>query len=806
MRFNYKKIAGVLASAAMLSSTIGFAAAASYPTPFVDGSAVVYGTNAASSDVAAAIDIYDQLRDRASGTSGTTASVSGEAKAVETSSQPLYFGDILYAVKNTFNDDQLPKILADGTVTNDDGTDRDYELKLDVPDTNVIFGVTADSLATPVVFADFNNNSISYTYKIVFPTSVNITKLTDEPIRLFGKDYVVSGKAGDLTDQKIVLFDKTTTIKVNDGESVTSEGHTFSVSAESATSATIIVDGTSQTVTEGFSGKIGGVELYVKNIHAPNIAGTERYVELYLNSNKLTLEEGATVTKSSDGIDGTIVYFTNSSGKVSEINITVTPFDTLDDLEYLKIGDSYQDPAFDAVKFEMSSVTPELMGSDRDVIKFKATSNDEVGIEFKNKAGKDYDMNVLITGPVRLAANYSAMQNGTQYIGTAGNVSGTYTYNATAIGQDLSSARDLITDTVVPIMENDYFITCNNEYTQIWQLKSVTNTSTTSEIKVQDQGAGSETQALSLTGNAPGSSATLTLGDASTLTVTMINNSAINFSSGTCDYLYTKRGAQIQLQHADSKVHDGGNAKNESAIVIVEETAYNGGSFTDIGSNTLGKNISVRFARQSADRSGKQMFVRGVQGTSATGETGADVGSENIDWWTGSLDNTNSDTHWVTKYGSFVTQIGGDDDIVTVYYPEDAASLGFYIGETSSEITPGDGGTGAGGQISIIKDSEASGVTDKHLIVIGGSCVNTVAAQLLGSSSPLCGADFTTATQVSSGGYIIKSYDSPYADGKTAMLVAGYEASDTVNAVKRAMVIDGVTTDVGSEEVFPVVA
>ena len=38
------------------------------------------------------------------------------------------------------------------------------------------------------------------------------------------------------------------------------------------------------------------------------------------------------------------------------------------------------------------------------------------------------------------------------------------------------------------------------------------------------------------------------------------------------------------------------------------------------------------------------------------------------------------------------------------------------------------------------------------------------------------------------------------------MLVAGYEAADTVNAVKRAMVIDGVKTDTNSSEIYPVVS
>ena len=66
------------------------------------------------------------------------------------------------------------------------------------------------------------------------------------------------------------------------------------------------------------------------------------------------------------------------------------------------------------------------------------------------------------------------------------------------------------------------------------------------------------------------------------------------------------------------------------------------------------------------------------------------------------------------------------------------------------------------------------------MIVVGGSCINTVAASLLGSSSPLCGSDFTSITGVSNGEYLIETF--ARSGGKIATLVAGYEAADTTNA------------------------
>jgi S-layer protein (TIGR01564 family) len=79
-------------------------------------------------------------------------------------------------------------------------------------------------------------------------------------------------------------------------------------------------------------------------------------------------------------------------------------------------------------------------------------------------------------------------------------------------------------------------------------------------------------------------------------------------------------------------------------------------------------------------------------------------------------------------------------------------------------------------------DSEVAQASSKNLIVVGGSCINSVAARLVGSAA--CGTAFTTATNgIGAGQFLIKSYSNPYSEGKVALLVAGYDAADTANAV-----------------------
>jgi len=764
MKFNFKKIATILGSAIMVGSTLGMAAAANYPAPFnQEASAIVVGTgNIATSDVVAAANIASNLAS-ATTTTATTGVVSGgEAKAVETGSQPLYLADVMNATKTTFTKDQLPTVLQDGKLTDDDGTEFTYNLKLDVPNSAVKFGETADYLDAPVIYADFDGSTYQYKLRVVFPTAVNFTEMTDETINLFGKTYSLSGSASQLSNTSIVLFEGSNSVKVNDGETVTSGSHTISVAVEDATTASISVDGVSESHVEGWAGKLNGVDLYVKNVVGPNVAGTSRFVELYLNSNKLTISNGNEVDKSGTEIDGTSAVFTNSGNKVSELAITVTPTDLDDSIKYLKLGDSLIDPVFGTVKFSLTSVTPTLDDTSRDDIVIRSSGEKKASIKFTNKAGGVYELDVLRPSAVMLGANYSAMGNTSHYLGDDGSgTTSVWTYNATELG--VGDNDELVT-VLGNVTLNDYFITCSKDYTQIWRMTKLDFAN--SEVKVQDKAAGSGTVTVSLNGATNGSTGSLTLADGSTATITAYVGPTTNATwvSGTCSYLYTKNGAKIDLAYAD-----GGSVSNLSQIRIKEETDYNGGTFTANNASSLGRNITVRLAYNKAGISGNDLFIRDTLGGST--DDGVVYSDAVGDY----------DHYYLTQYGSYVKQTGDTNKQVEVWYPENAMKIGFFIGEVGASISGGAGTATGVGAITVF-DDEVSTVNSKNLVVVGGSCVNSVAATLLGSSTPLCGADWTTKTGVGSGQFLVQVFDNPYTTGKIAMLVAGYDAADTTKA------------------------
>jgi hypothetical protein len=116
-----------------------------------------------------------------------------------------------------------------------------------------------------------------------------------------------------------------------------------------------------------------------------------------------------------------------------------------------------------------------------------------------------------------------------------------------------------------------------------------------------------------------------------------------------------------------------------------------------------------------------------------------------------------------------------------ISYPKEQVYALAFIGAADSSVS---GGVVAGGGAQLgdilVTDNEVSSVSSKNLVVVGGSCINSAAAKLLGGG--YCSADFTTKTGVGSGQFLIQSFGDAYSTGKIALLVAGYEAADTVNA------------------------
>ena len=150
-------------------------------------------------------------------------------------------------------------------------------------------------------------------------------------------------------------------------------------------------------------------------------------------------------------------------------------------------------------------------------------------------------------------------------------------------------------------------------------------------------------------------------------------------------------------------------------------------------------------------------------------------------------------------YGTLIIKDESDSEStrVEISYPDEQAYAELYIMEgEASVVTPSNSTevVDTTNNIMIVKDTEIETVKDRNLIVVGGSCINTVAQKLLGYDKPVCGEEFTNTQGMTSGQYMIKTYVSPYNSDKIAMLVAGFDAADTVKGIEKVKT-DGTSID-----------
>jgi len=209
MKF-FRKISAVAASALMLGLTMGTAAAANYPAPFVVGNsadvAIVYGSTANYLDGVQANDIKDKLEASMSGTAGGTPT-GGDSVLIAKSSDNLNINETLSGVyTGTVTDDNLKTLLADGVYIAGDNDEFDYEQKITLgsPELRHFRDSDYESLAglterTPVIGFKIASNTyvLNYTLEFLEDVTSDVTSSRMEDIEgsdlpLMGRTYYVS--------------------------------------------------------------------------------------------------------------------------------------------------------------------------------------------------------------------------------------------------------------------------------------------------------------------------------------------------------------------------------------------------------------------------------------------------------------------------------------------------------------------------------------------------------------------------------------------------------------------------------------
>lgn len=729
MKNIFRKAMTIVASTAMVGASVGVALAASYPEPFTSNTAVVTGASAAPSDNVAAAGIVSDLNAASAGSSvgTTTVSTDGDSYKFEKTSTKFHLGDtITGVVSSDLDEDDLPELLAEGVYVDDDNDDFDFTQKIAMAASQLsMFEDNDYAEDEPTVGFRIASGATVLTYTLEFTEEPSVDDLETTDLTIMGKTYYVL----DRSPTTLTLLDSAEDTVLSEGETATvtagAKTYTVSINFVSDTEAKLTINGeNTNSLNEGETFKLSdGSYVGVKDIlYSSKDSGVSK-VEFSIGAGKLVLTTGAEVELNEEDVDGLTATITNSTTLES-----IALAWTTDDDMFITPSSTLTMPGFE-------SVTLAFEGLDYPA---------EEEIMF----GYDSDNALLDNFPLKdtEADIYLLYTNGSIY---------------TVIGKD--STSQLRTGNASIIFDgddDDYFVASWSDGSDAESyLMRASNWDNSDGEKVDfeymkngdwiDAKTGREATDTFEIGNVE-----LVVGD------TWETNSTVNITRGNANVnfnvLYSAEGLKVILPTTTSTDMGYINITAGATSYVVQTREED-----EDGDIALGDAINVTFGLNS--ESVKEPTVSSYA-TSNADATSTEIGDTDV--W---RDFT---------YSALATEILHDKSDTNQYdlklvYHGDEATASVYITSPGAVTS-----TGSEAGVMSITDAEVSTkASGMNLIVVGGSAINTVAADLLGGAYR--GDQFTSMTTVGDGEFLIQSFAW---SGKTALLVAGYNAADTTKA------------------------
>ncbi len=835
MKFNFKRISAIVASTIMAGMTFGFAAAAAYPAPFISGGAanvaIVYGTGTGVNplDLVNAGYIQSNLQSKMGGSSGGDETVAGEAKSLNSGSNLLYLLDDLAENVATITKNDLPTVLADGKFLDDAGTTWEFEQTIAVGTSTTnrfSFGNSDNDFDDPALMLELATSTSSpmYTWTLNWDkaTPLNASDSEGEELTLFGKTYTI-GTSTDADTLILLGGSGAETIYVGETVPVMVEDVTYQVtlnglSSDATTVASITINGQTKTMTQGqtktyvVDGK--EIDVYAKTVFRTGDDGSG-HAEIELGADKLTFESGNAVQYGADNtdIEGTLVTIAGGVNAMTKLQIAVAASDS--DNNHVLVGESFTDPVFGTLKLEFNSVSegPTFTAekdTGRTLIELKTGGNRELNVVLTDKAGTTKTVPFTFEGALKDdASNPIVVVEGNNLTDDDYFIlnSGDYQHLMQVTKVNLASTttsdiefQDVFTGTKY-LLENKDF-TYGQNITINSQTYVVTNNTNSDGaaggFRVESADAyanthrdifpylklvaGEEYPRLAFAYYSAINDATGDAIDATGITY--------NLPTGTVKFDLGVGGVRYSIDGAAATNLTAGGLHNLSVGNVTYQFGVNG-----LGVANTTKNVTIvdgvdalsypalLFVEDKNKADSEKYHAILVETTDGTYSQLSNFvflgGAASYDSQT--WDNTKY-TGYLTTYGTYALKDTTDTNVAlgSLSYGRDQMYANVYIAEASASITTGGtGGTGTLGDV-LVKDTEVGNVATKNLIVVGGSCINSAAAALIGGTK--CGSSWTTATGVGSGQFIIKGYATSSITSKLALLVAGYEAADTANA------------------------
>ena len=768
MKTMFRKALTVLGSTALLGATVGVAAAASYPEPFTSNTAIVTGANAAPSDLVAATGIKSDLDAESTGSTTTTTAEGGEVFSLGKSSDEFQLGYNLGSVFTSLDDNDMTDFLADGNY--DDGDiDEDYTQIITLgtsPNLGLFADTTYDDDKTPTIGFHFDDDLV-LSYTLEFDTALtDYSDLESTDMPLMGREYFVLSAGSSTLD----LLDSAESTIVTEGTTVEIDGKDVSIEYITATSAKFKVDG--ELTDKLYDDAANGDKYYElddesyivlnENLYESKETGLSK-AEVSIGKGKISLAfDGSEIEINDEPVDGITSTITNEGstevGGVATDNVQdITLSWTTDGEEFLVEGGSMVMPGFEAIKvlfggLDFPSDSEELL----------IGSGDTLTIEMGN-----FDLDVLYAtaeATVTMGDEDRLLHlNATAATQTTFYLADDDRFIATYLDTDLSDVEMLYyeagnldvggSNDEFSLDLNDLIADKDIEFDAVSAGDDDTSrgdVTVTLDIVYE---AGAEV-------NATGTDSAVFITEATAALINATNPAAFGGGNATDGDTLLVDIAQVTVDHDDSELLHWDKVVSETGMVVEIEA-----------STTLaGTDDHINFYEQTDDGDltwTTPDFIADAQWDTTDSEVYAvDDSSLNL------LETTTDDLYLAYIDGDLATMLEVDEDANTytvTYYGEEVVA-DVSIASADAVLTS----TTSGG-VKTILDSEAE--KGMNLIVVGGSAINSVAADLLGGAYR--GEQFTSMTGVGDGEFLIQSFSR---SGNTALLVAGYNAADTTKA------------------------
>ena len=717
-----KKLAALSAGAAMLGATMSGAIAADladYPEPFVNVKDKAYdylmvlGANANAADTVAGIDIASGLDGApVSGGSGTLA----DTDNTKPEAVPLTLNVVASnQLETPITQDDIGTMI-DGSISFQ-GTDYDVKEELHLSKLNNVTVHTGLSNNDPDYGSDVRmevaKNSIEYIY--AFKKSIPVAEASSSQpldIDFLGKGLKITSVDSATQFQAQVG----TEVTLDQGESTTVEGKVVKLEKVTAAKARVSVDGTEKTVSEGSAITINGIEIHVDTVF--NNANDETLSEATLIVGKDAVQTIKNGDKYAGGDDKCVHDPEDPDCWIWIVQNLLT--NTTTDVVNNVTGITYNGPTLglknDFALTKLSRNPPaegECVSVPNEYLSvcFDSLTNDDDYLTLEMSKDERFDQDI----PNRETDHADIPSNVDALLIESSETD--------SIRLDINAANFYINGSASNDIKTD----------KVWLVPNGTNGL---DIYFEETSNNDVTHHGRIPDNVSVTFAYLDYGD-------------IAGQSGTYFDLIIKNTAD-ELTY------------NASIDVIVEPADAD----LAAGADTI-----TAYFNTTAN------LASGPGGVKALGSTADTDESNELQWQTIDIGSKQKDQR--SMFGIIVAnpESQGNADQVSLQIPRNLIEANIVIKGKGASAVSGDGVPvrSVATPTPPALDSEVSNLAASNVILVGGSCVNTKTAQVLGLTFPACG----TSSGLSDGDAVIQLVDN---GENVALVVQGWNADDTRRA------------------------